>query len=393
MKRWSKLALTIAILLVLQELLFRWCFPLPELSNFDRANYQNTMGRLLVTHLRDQTWTWTSTPDTNHTFAHEMNRYGFRDTEWTVEKPAGKKRVMLIGDSFVEGVMASQNETVADGFQNTVGNGYEVMNMGMLGVGVESYLQLLVDAVPIFKPEVVVLTLYANDFTAKTILPPQARIEAEYHSALKPRALELISLSVNNNAVPSRFSDSPESFLPPVGPEVVDWQNKERIIREHCAPDIAAAMLAGNFNYFKVNQLRKEEMNLKKRVSLAEQLRFAKAECAAAGAQLVVCYVPARAQVTDYYFQYEQAICVKECPTLIDLRAPEYHAQRDLLARDCQRLQLPLLDFTQLVFEQEKAGNHLYWNYEDHMRGKGYLLLGENMARFVTSLPSPVPTE
>ena len=34
------------------------------------------------------------------------------------------------------------------------------------------------------------------------------------------------------------------------------------------------------------------------------------------------------------------------------------------------------IDLTPTVKRAEDSSNHLYWSYDDHMRGKGYLLLG-----------------
>jgi hypothetical protein len=34
---------------------------------------------------------------------------------------------------------------------------------------------------------------------------------------------------------------------------------------------------------------------------------------------------------------------------------------------------------TQLVIDEERDGNHLYWNYDEHMRGTSYMMLGKSM--------------
>lgn len=379
MNRWLKIGLYVLAVLLLQEVVVRWAFPLPELRNFDRINYQAVKPAALSRSLRDQPWAWKASPDTNATFVHEMNAYGFRDVEWNTEREAGKKRVMMVGDSFVEGIMAGQNEKITDGFAAAAGPNVEVMNFGMLGVGVENYLQLITDAVPIFKPDVVFLVLFSNDFTDRPIPIPALRLEAEYHSPWKPRALELLALSDAGNSVPMRFGKEPKLFLPAVDTTDADWPRKETVIRTHCAPDIAAAMIDGSFNYYKANQLLREEQQLKIPVSLINQLTFARNICNQYGSKLVVCYVPARHQVTNHYLQYDLAMCTQKCTPAMDLRDPQYHVHRDLLARDCQTLSLPLVDFTQLVYEQEYEGNRLYWNYEDHMRAKGYLLLGTEL--------------
>lgn len=380
MKRWIKIAAYVVGIFIVQELVMRWCFPLPELSNFDRSTYQSLDQGSAASFLRNRPWQWISSPDTNHAFVHEMNGYGFRDDEWSVEKPDDKTRVMFIGDSFVEGIMAEQSQTISAAFGRVAGPDVEVLNGGMLGVGMDSYLQLAADAVPIFKPDALVLVLFANDFATREVRIPSTRLNPHRYNKWKPRVLELVQQAGTGNSVPFSLGMTPQSFLPPVDTSAPDWPEKEAAITEHCAPDIARAMLDGTFNYYKVNQLLKEAQNLPNRVTFAEALAFLKKECDRQGTDLYVCYVPARHQVTNHYLQFDYAMCTKQCPPNLDFRQPKYHVQRDLLTRDCRDLGLPLLDFTEYVYHQEAAGRHLYWQYEDHMRGRGYIELGQQVA-------------
>ena len=67
-------------------------------------------------HTRNQNWLWQSAPDTLAEFVHEMNRYGFRDHEWEVEKTPDRPRALFIGDSFVEGMMVTNEQTITESF-------------------------------------------------------------------------------------------------------------------------------------------------------------------------------------------------------------------------------------------------------------------------------------
>ncbi len=78
------------------------------------------------------------------------NGYGFRDSEWTVKKATGKRRCLFVGDSFVEGIMAEQDQTIPEYFKKASSEkNLEIINAGMLSVGMKQYLQFLADAVPI----------------------------------------------------------------------------------------------------------------------------------------------------------------------------------------------------------------------------------------------------
>ena len=104
--------------LVLQELVLRAVFPLPEVLNFDRASYSHigsvrdpsapaTLGHASVR--------WVSEPD-GFDFVHALNLYGFRDREWRLRKPDGATRVAFFGDSFVEGFSAPAEATLPAAF-------------------------------------------------------------------------------------------------------------------------------------------------------------------------------------------------------------------------------------------------------------------------------------
>ena len=83
-----------------------------------------------------------------------------------------------------------------------------------------------------------------------------------------------------------------------------------------------------------------------------------------------------RSLVTDHYLQFD-ARCSKMPVSSIQMTEPRYQLQRQSLAQQCQQADVPFLDLTPLVQAEEAAGHHLYWSYDDHMRGEGYVMLGE----------------
>jgi len=374
------IALYVAGVLLFQEFVIRVCFPLPELSNLDRINYMVLMpSENHPAFLRDKNWYWESLPDTNAIFEHEMNRYGFRDKEWVVEKPAGKKRVLFVGDSFIEGVMAEQEETIPIGFNTAAGDEYDVMNGGMMGVGLNSYLQFIIDMVPIYQPDVVFLVIFANDMPTKDPIIPSFRLEAAYYPFFKLRIWELIEQAIAGNPVTIRWSNKRESFLPAVSEPNNPWTKREQLLKPHVKQEIANAMKLGRFNCFKVNQIVKEQQVLQQPVSIKKPLKFLKNFLKNYDTEMVVFYIPARHQVTNYYYPFEKTFCQLECPPEMDLTGAIYQVHQKILGIDCKELQLPFYDLTELVKKAEASNNHLYWDYDEHMRGEGYLMLGKEI--------------
>ncbi|MDZ4803741.1 MAG: SGNH/GDSL hydrolase family protein [Candidatus Eisenbacteria bacterium] len=100
-----------------------------------------------------------------------INRWGFRDREWTLVKPPGTVRVALLGDSFVDGLQVPIDSTWAREAERRLNachafgdSTVEVMNFGVSGYGTAQELQTLRHDVHRFAPDIVVLSfLPGND--------------------------------------------------------------------------------------------------------------------------------------------------------------------------------------------------------------------------------------
>lgn len=365
--------------LIFQEIIFRLCFPLPEIANFDRANYiANASGLNKSAFYRNSQWYWESELDTNYKFIHELNRYGFRDQEWKVKKEHGKARLLMLGDSFLEGIMAKQSQTISEGFKTSDRHSrFETMNMGIMGVGIDSYLKAVVDAVPIFKPDIVCILLYSNDISDKALSIPRNHLIPEYYNVLKPRLLEIIQLYKKGASIPFRFSSQERPFLPSAEDKNFPWYGKRELIAEHTTKMVEQSMVDGRTNPFKLNQILREQEGLANVVDLSEMFSFLNQIQSKYNTKFMVCYIPARHQVTNYYYQFDKVFCAKLCPESLDMTIPFYNQHQKYLHGICADYQIDFLDFTDAIREKENKSEHLYWNYDDHMKGHGYQMIGK----------------
>ncbi len=379
----------VAVVVMIQELLFRLFFPIPELSNFDRINYTHLKTTSTsYSPLRNVTWTWQSSLDTPVVFSHYMNMYGFRDQEWAIEKHTHEKRYMFFGDSFTEGIMAVQGKDMVSKFQNLANsNGLkiEAFNAGMMGVGMNSYLNLIVDAVPIFKPDHAILTLYANDFTTKQITIPETRLLPEYYNGYTPRIIELVQQAVAERPILSRFSTKTRSLIPAVPASNNPWTDDEKTLKKHVSNEVAEVMKNGAFNCFIYNQLVYQEQMLKEPVSFKKELEFLKRFLNDQSIELSIVYVPYRNQVTKHYLPFERSYCLQDCSDEWDLTSDAYSGHRKQLVKDCKELDIHLIDLHNTILKEEKNGNHLYWNYDDHFKEAGYSLMATEIYRELQS--------
>jgi lysophospholipase L1-like esterase len=107
-----------------------------------------------------------------------INRWGMRDRDRTLEKPAGELRIAMIGDSYVEAVQVKPDEVVNIRMEKLLRDlGYdniEVMSFGVEGIGTTQELLLYKEKVRQFHPDLVLLMFSDNDvFNNSSTLQPK----------------------------------------------------------------------------------------------------------------------------------------------------------------------------------------------------------------------------
>lgn len=97
----------------------------------------------------------------------EINALGMRDKARTVEKPAGRLRIAVMGDSFVEAMQLPLEKTFPALMERQVaecvGKPVEALNFGVTGYGTAQELLAYRHRAAAFAPEVVVLVVFAGN--------------------------------------------------------------------------------------------------------------------------------------------------------------------------------------------------------------------------------------
>jgi lysophospholipase L1-like esterase len=94
------------------------------------------------------------------------NSVGFRDREFSIEKSAGSKRIMALGDSLVFGWGVAQDETIPKVMEQTLNKESgpcEVINTGVGNYNTSMEVELFKSTGLAFNPDIVVLVFYVND--------------------------------------------------------------------------------------------------------------------------------------------------------------------------------------------------------------------------------------
>lgn len=372
--------LYVLVLCAFQEVVFRFLFPLPEVD-FNRINY------MLVGHagkdtkaIRNIKVMLASSPDQIRSIM-TLNSYGFRDKNWQIAKTPGTERIFFVGDSFVEGDMASDDATIPKDFGEISAHGnirVEAMNLGVSGSGFGEYLNLILDATPIFKPEWVFLVIYANDLPVPSISSRELTIST--YDLFAPRLFQIFKMIRNHEMLPFRWPLRTIRFDQPVPNPNNPWSNTayEQENKQYVTTSILTAMKKGDFNPARIGGSLYLEEALRTPFDITGILQFLQNFLREQHAQLCVFYIPERGQVTNFYRAYEKEYSIG-FPEDIDLTQPEYQIHQRLLSEQCKRLGIRFLDLTPKIKAEETKGHHLYLHYDDHMTTKGYRLVAETM--------------
>ncbi len=98
-----------------------------------------------------------------------LNSRGFKGKEFSATKPANNYRILAIGDSFTFGVVPSQYNYTARIERQlnrrlaSTGRNYEVINMGIPGIGPKEYLAILNNEGLSFQPDMVVVFFFVGN--------------------------------------------------------------------------------------------------------------------------------------------------------------------------------------------------------------------------------------
>ena len=120
--------------------------------------------------------------ENDHPITGRMNNYGWRDDEWTLEKPENTYRVAVLGDSFVEAFQVELERTflalAEKELNRTSERAFELMTFGRSGFTQSEELIVLKQDVLRFKPDMVMLFFFpGNDIAevSKETAPNKSR--------------------------------------------------------------------------------------------------------------------------------------------------------------------------------------------------------------------------
>ncbi|OGU38804.1 MAG: hypothetical protein A2X61_15430 [Ignavibacteria bacterium GWB2_35_12] len=374
----------ILILFIFQEILFRVIFPIPEVTNFNRINYSPVFfgtNPSELKYLSNSSFIWASDPDGVESVIN-LNLYGFRGKDFCTKPDPEQPRIAFMGDSFVEGYLAKEDETIISNFKKEAQRhrkNFELLNFGIGGSDFSTYCRLLCDMMPALKPGHVILILHANDLPPQPYNPEwlEKPLVPEYSNWWMPRIYYVLKNVIQGKTVPHMWISKPFTFFGSVPAPSNPWSNTEKAKRYETfvSAKVADAMKKGRFNPFSVDEYAQFKEHLQEKFKITDYLNGIQNFMAFYGKKIYIAYIPSRNQASSYYLKY-----IKEFSSdtsLVPLTDSVYNIHAKILESSCNSLGIPFYDCTEIISKAENSGNHLYWNYDEHMRPKGYALIGK----------------
>ncbi len=405
---WLFRLVTLLVLVAGQEALFRIMFPRPEVVGFNRIHYQQMaqshpqFSKAMERGLVYDRLLMESRPD-GFAEIHDLNMYGFRGPDFRVDPDPARRRILVVGDSVVEGEGVGDDETITAEWSRILareGTPAEVVNLGVVAASLPHLWILTRDAVNLLHPADVVVSLYCNDLPAPDdpkLLQAPTETFPRVPADRRPRIVDLIDRAIYEKPIHRRWFHPTIRFFSPVPDGTNPWSGdvpKPESLRADLYEDMKAARIIPWLYAQSRDMPRLLSHDFSTGGSPVEFLRRMRDVCRAAGARMMVAYTPFCGVVHPRYAQ-----------TLIDLGMdpdeaaalavdPKYRNQNRVTADACRELDLPLADSTPDL-EAAEAVAPQYWAYDSHPNARGYATVArrihETWRATLANAPKPEP--
>jgi hypothetical protein len=231
-------------------------------------------------------------------FTYSNNSLGFRGSREYGPKPAGTRRILLLGDSFTYGLGVDDDQTFAAELERELGKRYlpaEVINAGNPGRGTDYELKLFQTVGAGLKPEVTVLCFFSNDF--------QDNARGEYYDVEVGGGLRIKPLEGNRGSIKTFLLHLPGYNW------LISWSQAANLVKQAAVHHLvqagkdrkgqvgAASGLVVSYETGYDGLGYSNETNRKLTAIYLDHLREAVKR---AGSELLVVYIPLASEVETY---------------------------------------------------------------------------------------------
>jgi hypothetical protein len=321
----------------------------------------------------------------------QINSLGLRGPEYAYAKPAGRKRVLILGDSFAEGYYVNEAETARAVLEARLNAGacpgWEVVNGGTIAYSTDQEYLFFREEGHRYAPDLVVLLFYHNDLLYNAsprgpggeqkpfFVVEDGRLVAR-HETLAPDPK-----GAPNRQNPGRAQVQPwrgSIALRLLSNRTVDASpSLHRVLSALGLVQPVVSDPPREFWPYGPGHGREVEAMW---TTTAALLAALKRDVEAHGARLAVQYVPARFEVSPSVWQ-----TTRERYTLGKRWDP--YVVFDRLKKELDAIGVPLLDPRDALTASEGGARPAYYTRDVHWNAEGNRIAGEQLQRFVEAQP------
>jgi lysophospholipase L1-like esterase len=185
----------------------------------------------------------------------EINSMGLRDREYSLEKPAGVTRIMMLGDSLTFGWGVAEKDTVSTLLESRLNEGlerpaYEVINGGVGNYNSSMEILSFLEREAVLKPDIVVLNYFINDAEPTPHRTNSALLEHSYAAVYIMSRIDILERTYFGK------SDWRDYYSGLYDEDAAGWRQNREAIRRLDAYCDAHGIRLMIVNYPELHQLR-----------------------------------------------------------------------------------------------------------------------------------------
>lgn len=332
--------------------------------------------------------------------AVNINALGFRDREFG-PKPQGRTRILAVGDSFTYGWGVEADESwpkVLEARLRQLGHDVEVANLGKPGASPAGYAAVVSRAVPVLKPDLVIVGILQGEDLAQTAAEASPNSSAAAPDGRPPSAVTPLRLRERAGSLGRRMYPNFLRLLgrnPPRQPSLARvWKGEAQAVVGALTPQertrfdgldahVKRAFLNGELNpsliqtamklprYF-LDTFRADEPEVRSLISaVAGSLADIKKVAGRYGCEVIVVSVPVRVYASREDLESCRRLGFELTPEMAESDSPDR-----AIEGACRIAGVKFISVTD-EFRQAANGAHLFYEMDGHFNRAGHRVFAE----------------
>lgn len=323
-------------------------------------------------------------------FTADINSLGFRDREFALDK-GDEKRILAVGDSFTYGWGVAADESFPKLLESNLrrtGDRVEIANLGQPGASPSTYARIADKAIPILKPDlVIVFILQGDDLAAAEVSderlpaadspPPQLRDRiGSLSRRMYPNFVRLLSKPAPQQPLSELWKSQAETIAASLTPDEksrfdkIDVRVKQAFANGELNPALIQSVIKRPRYFLDIYNNDKPEV--RSLISaMAGSLAHVKATAEQYGCKVMVVSVPYKIYASRRDFESSQRLGLDLIPEMAESDSAD-----EAIKSACQ---IAGVDFFSVMNEFRKAAdnNRLFYEMDGHLNRAGHQVFAD----------------